>query len=142
MIPNKPELIDYLEAIAMSTTDDTDFDNLIITLHGYLRILPEALCTNFKIFNGHPGDIVNYPELKGKDPVDRVTPEMKTIGAVIHKVTAGVDEGEIVAHETDCNPTYIENKFGIETVMSNHFKPIRQISEDLWIEFLQKQFKI
>jgi len=42
----------------------------LITLHGYLRILPASFIKNFKgsIYNGHPGLISSYPELKGKDP--------------------------------------------------------------------------
>ena len=41
----------------------------LITLHGYLRIIPENICKQCKhIYNGHPGLINMYPELKGKDP--------------------------------------------------------------------------
>ena len=36
----------------------------ILTLHGWLRIMPPELCTSYPIYNGHPGLITQYPELK------------------------------------------------------------------------------
>ena len=42
--------------------------NPIITLHGWLRIMSPWMCENYDIYNGHPGLITVYPELKGKDP--------------------------------------------------------------------------
>jgi folate-dependent phosphoribosylglycinamide formyltransferase PurN len=76
-----------------------DPSSVIITLHGYLRIIPEHICNKYTIYNGHPGAIDLYPELKGKDPQVR-TWENKgkydLIGSVVHKVTPGVDEGDII----------------------------------------------
>ena len=45
----------------------------VITLHGFLYIIPKEICKVFdgRIYNGHPGDIVEYPELKGLDPQAR-----------------------------------------------------------------------
>ena len=40
-------------------------EELLITLHGYLRIIPADICEKYTIFNGHPGAIDLYPELKG-----------------------------------------------------------------------------
>lgn len=78
----------------------------VITLNGYMRILPEEVinylhsigCT---VLNIHPAPIQLYPELRGKDPQDRLYEGIQSgkygfIGAVIHKVDAGVDTGEIV----------------------------------------------
>lgn len=76
-----------------------DLKNTIITLHGYLRILPPEVCERFKIYNGHPGAIHLYPELKGKDPQERVWNEKEKypiIGSVVHKCTPELDGGEIV----------------------------------------------
>lgn len=72
--------------------------DIIITLHGFLRILPPDICEMFEIYNGHPGDIITYPELKGKDPQAKAL-ELghPTARAVIHRVTPVVDDGEIVA---------------------------------------------
>ena len=72
----------------------------ILTCHGWLRIIPPATCLKYQIFNGHPGDIVKYPELKGKDPQQKAF-DMKLThsGTVIHRVTADVDAGPIVMHD-------------------------------------------
>ena len=73
--------------------------NTVITLHGYLRIIPEDVCNKYTMYNGHPGAIDLYPELKGKDPQVRTwenKEKYKFIGSVVHKVTPGVDEGDII----------------------------------------------
>jgi folate-dependent phosphoribosylglycinamide formyltransferase PurN len=69
----------------------------LITLNGYLRILPEEICNNYEIYNGHPGLITKYPELKGKDPQRKAFDlKLPTSGSVIHKVVKEVDSGEII----------------------------------------------
>ena len=73
--------------------------NSLITLHGWLRIIPKDICELYNIVNGHPGLITTYPELKGKDPQVRAYNEnYGVIGSVVHKVTPEVDEGEILTH--------------------------------------------
>lgn len=68
----------------------------IVTLHGWLRIIPEDICEFFDIYNGHPGDIVLYPELKGFNPQEKAfNTKLPTSGSVVHKVTAKVDDGPI-----------------------------------------------
>ena len=70
-IPKWPKEMDYLniaDDMGFSILNDKWKDNVIITLHGYLRILPACFCDNKKIYNGHPGLITKYPELKGLDP--------------------------------------------------------------------------
>ena len=90
-VPNKPTISD-LDAVLQ--------DNAVITLHGWLRIMPPVICDKYLIFNGHPGLITKYPELKGKDPqVKAHKLGHEVAGAVIHKVTAGVDEGRIIMEE-------------------------------------------
>ena len=90
-VPNKPTVSD-LDAVLQ--------DNAIITLHGWLRIMPEVICNKYLIYNGHPGLITKYPELKGKDPqVKAHKLGHEVAGAVIHKVTAGVDEGRVIMEE-------------------------------------------
>ena len=44
----------------------------LISLHGYLRILPADICERYEVYNGHPGAIDLFPELKGKDPQEKV----------------------------------------------------------------------
>jgi len=90
-LPKNPELKDYKKALK-------PFKNPLITLHGYLRIIPKEICKKYKIFNLHPGLITLHPELKGKDPQIRaIEAGHNTAGAVIHKVTPVVDDGEIIA---------------------------------------------
>ena len=90
-IPQKPELNDYTAIL-------NKFVNPLITLHGYLRIIPKEICDKYEIFNLHPGLINKFPNLKGFNPQERAfTSGYKEAGCVIHKVTPGVDEGEIVA---------------------------------------------
>jgi len=74
----------------------------IVTLHGWLNIVPGEIYEKYTIYNGHPGHIVEYPELKGKDPQEKVWKQIKAgdlpakIGSVIHRVTEEVDGGEVV----------------------------------------------
>ena len=80
----------------MQTLKESHRDD-VITLHGYLRILPEDVVLNCnRIYNGHPGLISRYPELKGKDPQVRAV-EYDYIGSVVHEVTTEVDEGKIIS---------------------------------------------
>ena len=72
-------------------------EDCVCTLHGWMRIIPETICKQYDIWNLHPGLITMYPELKGADPQWRVDQEKHDwIGLVIHKVTAGVDEGPVL----------------------------------------------
>jgi folate-dependent phosphoribosylglycinamide formyltransferase PurN len=90
-IPFNPTTEDYLKVLPQEC---------IITLHGYLRILPKDITDKYEIYNGHPGLITYYPELKGKDPQERAyLADYKYIGVVIHKVIAEVDEGEVLLQD-------------------------------------------
>jgi len=102
---------------------------LIITLHGWLRIMPPAICKNFEIYNGHPGLITKYPELKGKDPqVKMMNGDYGTMGCVLHKVTAGVDEGDVLLSKE-------VSRKGLEE--QDIFRILSNISQELWIDFLK-----
>lgn len=71
----------------------------IISLHGYLRVLPADICEKYEIYNGHPGAIDLYPELKGKDPQEKVWQNndyYTIIGSVVHRCTAELDGGEVL----------------------------------------------
>jgi folate-dependent phosphoribosylglycinamide formyltransferase PurN len=72
----------------------------LITLHGWLNIVPPAICKKYSILNGHPGLITRYEDLKGKDPQFKAWTRLKRyeyMGSVVHKVVPEVDSGEIVA---------------------------------------------
>jgi folate-dependent phosphoribosylglycinamide formyltransferase PurN len=112
------KLMDQLRNLSKTKYRET----VNITLFGYMWIIPEDVTEMFNIYNLHPGPIhlANCGWLKGKDPIERSFIEDNCFtskgikyyrqGSVIHKVTAGVDEGEIVckAHfwATDMKDAY------------------------------------
>jgi len=125
--PNKPTEKELLEIIQY-------YDNPIITLHGWLRIMPPNICNEYKIYNGHPGLITDFPELKGKDPQVRAFEGIKQgkynyAGAVLHKVVAGVDEGKVLMQERF-------NTFGVE--LDELFRILRDRSLYMWCKFLKE----
>ncbi len=120
-LPNKPVVDDY-DAVLQ--------DNAIITLHGWLRIMPKSICEKYLIYNGHPGLITEYPELKGKDPQIRAFEGKYPIaGAVLHKVVAGVDEGKVIMEERF-------NAFNLS--LDDLFRILRDRSSFMWTSFLKK----
>ena len=120
-LPNIPTLEDIENVLK---------DNAIITLHGWLRIMPPDICEKYLIYNGHPGLITKYPELKGKDPQVRAFEGKYPIaGAVIHKVVAGVDEGKVI----------LEEKFNaMDLSLDELFRILRDRSLFMWTNFLKK----
>lgn len=119
-LPNKPTVDDY---------DVVLQDNALITLHGWLRVMPPSICNKYLIYNGHPGLITEYSELKGKDPQVRAFEgKYPMAGAVIHKVTAEVDEGKIISEERF-------NTFGLE--LDDLFRILRDRSLYMWTNFLK-----
>tara|TARA_R100000231_G_scaffold94444_1_gene70890 strand:- start:1510 stop:2016 length:507 start_codon:yes stop_codon:yes gene_type:complete len=120
-LPNIPTLEDIENVLE---------DNAIITLHGWLRIMPPDICEKYSIYNGHPGLITKYPELKGKDPQVRTFEgKYPVAGAVIHKVVAGVDEGKVI----------MEEKFNaINLSLDELFRILRDRSLFMWTNFLKK----
>ena len=120
-VPNKPT-VDDLDAVLQ--------DNAIITLHGWLRIMPSVICDKYLIYNGHPGLITKYPELKGKDPQVRAFKgKYPVAGAVIHKVTAGVDEGRVIMQEY-FNATQLD--------LDGLFRILRDRSLYMWSNLLKQ----
>ena len=119
---NKPELYEYMWLLGQ-------VEDPIITLHGWLRVLPEEVCNKYQIFNGHPGLITKYPELKGKDPqIKAFNLKHEVMGCVIHKVTAGVDEGKVLKED-------FWNAWKITE--EEMWKVFKMRSCFLWIEFLK-----
>ena len=120
---NKPTKREYLEVLQY-------FNDPIITLHGWLRVLPPKVCNSYEIYNGHPGLITEYPELKGKDPQVRAFEgKYEVAGAVIHKVIAGVDEGKVIMEERF-------NAFDLS--LDDLFRILRDRSLYMWTNFLKK----
>lgn len=122
-IMNDPTELDY--TIAIGSIWSTD---LFISLHGYMRVIPKKICEMYDIYNGHPGLITKYPELKGKDPQQKAwVGAYKTSGCVIHKVTAEVDGGEVLA----------EIEVNIGGTLDDTISILHRNSIDLWENFLR-----
>ena len=78
LVEKKPSVQRYHEAIR---------DGSVVTLHGWLRIVPEEICDKYEIYNGHPGLITEYPELKGKELEQKVNSKVKKeLKRKVHKI--------------------------------------------------------
>lgn len=109
------------------------FKNPVITLHGWLRIIPEEICNKYEIYNGHPGDTITYPELKGKDPQKRAYElNLPYSGVILHKVIPEVDSGEVIGSDL----VYIK-----ELNLSEIFHTLHNISIKLWVKYLPELLK-
>ena len=107
------------------------YEDPIITLHGWLRIMPPEICNKYEIYNGHPGLITKYPELKGKDPQMRAWEgDYEFCGSVLHRVTEGVDEGEIIS-----SASFTKDMLDV----NDYFRILREMSSNLWVEFLREK---
>lgn len=120
----RPTVQDYFQVIP---------PNAVVTLNGYLKIVPPEVCDAYTIFNGHPGLITEYPELKGKDPQQKAF-DLKhpRIGCVIHEVTKELDGGKILAEsfwEIGYVPVSLPMMFAI----------LHDMSVALWIQFLKER---
>lgn len=122
----KPTVSDYKQFIG------SDKDTLV-TLHGWLRIVPREVCEHYNnIWNLHPGLITKYPELKGKDPQERVFNKSHLypdIGVVIHEVVPEVDEGPIKIEKS------IKNIFANKDDL---YYNLHSIATEAWSEFLNE----
>lgn len=119
-LPKNPELKDYKKALKK-------FKEPVITLHGYLRILPKDICKKYEIYNLHPGLITEYPELKGKDPQIRaIEAGHPRVGCVIHRVIPEVDEGEIILSNAINTLTVPKERISLN---------LRSLATVMWYEF-------
>jgi folate-dependent phosphoribosylglycinamide formyltransferase PurN len=134
-----PGLLDLDSSIVIGTHAElmATLKNLpetaLVTLHGYLRILPAEIVERFEIINGHPGDIVKYPaELKGKDPQAKaIELGLPSTGVVLHKAVAEVDAGEILKYE--------ERTIHAGTTTEQLILDLKAIQLDLWCELLRER---
>ena len=105
----------------------------LISLHGYLRILPADICEKYEIYNGHPGAIDLYPELKGKDPQMKVwqdNTKYSIIGSVVHKCTAELDGGEVL------KAVHLRNR---NSTVEELFSSLKMTSLSAWNFFLREK---
>lgn len=106
--------------------------NDLVTLNGWLRIVPPEICKMYTIVNGHPGLITRYPELKGFDPQKRFwsnRDKYEYYGSVVHEVTAEVDEGKVLSVS--------EKKIG--RLEEDPFNILKETSLDAWLDFFKQQ---
>lgn len=119
-LPVKPAVADYEQVLSK-------FNNPVVTLHGYLRIIPPEICKKYEMYNLHPGLIDKHPSLKGYNPQERAFREgYKLAGCVIHRVVPEVDAGEILLSQG----VFIEHKSLNEVYQSLH-----GVALDLWKSF-------
>ena len=132
-IPKWPRDIDYMniaDYMGYSILNGKWKDNVLVTLHGYLRILPTCFCDNTRIYNGHPGLITKYPELKGFNPQKKAfeAGTYKTVGSVIHEVIPELDSGDVVTEGEIIND--FDN-------LENCTLALHDLSIQLWTKFLK-----
>ena len=111
-----------------------DIDNTIITLNGWLRIVPPDKCSKYNIYNGHPGLITRYPELKGKDPQQRAWDDLHKyykVGSVVHKVVEEVDAGDV--------ETVSEASTASILTIDDTYDALRKTSLEAWYSFLKER---
>ena len=99
----------------------------VVTLHGWLRIIPKTICSRYEIYNGHPGLATKYPELKGYNPQKRAVgyPE---IGAIIHECIPELDAGRVIFQKSISNSGFSEEEV---------YNELYKLSGDLWVQFLK-----
>ena len=105
----------------------------IVTLHGWMRIVPGSICDNYDIYNLHPGLIDEYPELKGKDPQQQVFNMLNTpshVGCVIHRATAELDAGPIVMTRR------VINHYATPNILIN---VLHEMASDMWVDFFESE---
>jgi phosphoribosylglycinamide formyltransferase-1 len=69
----------------------------LVVSAGFMRILPEAITTRFRIINSHPALLPLFP---GAHAVrDALAAGADETGTSIHWVDAGVDTGEVIVQE-------------------------------------------
>ena len=127
------------EAKTLDILENLEFniDKTLITLNGWLKIVPTDKCNNYNIYNGHPGLITKYPELRGKDPQQRAWDNIDNyneIGSVVHRVVEEVDAGEITSEEM-VSTEYIGS-------LDATYNALRTTSFDAWYRFLKERLYI
>lgn len=113
----------------------------LITLNGYMGVLPGYVLEyldsiHCQVYNIHPAPIQVYPELRGKDPQERLYEGLRNgtygyIGAVIHKVDTGVDTGEIVHQKLKMPPVCFTKE--------DIYRELHELGTQMWVEFFEER---
>ena len=121
-VNTKPTVEEYFSVIP---------EGSLVTMHGWLRIMPPEVCEKYEIYNLHPAPLKMYPDLKGFTPQERVYNEKRDFsGNTIHKCIAEVDAGEILAENTLFVRGFTLDQIFFET----HKK-----ATELWVDFLKER---
>lgn len=131
-LQRNPTVEEYKESIKQAD---------LVTLHGFLRILPHEICNRYRIYNGHPGLITVYPELKGKDPQKKAWEnhtKYSVHGHVIHKVILEVDAGSVISTK-QIESKDIHKDF---SSIDGYIRALHRLATENWVEFVQKQINI
>ena len=129
MLPNKPTVEDYRRVLS----EELYGKDYVISLHGWLRIMPAEIIKEYPVmYNGHPGLINKYPELKGKDPQKKAWDlDLPTSGCVIHRVTEEVDGGSIMRSD----------EISLRNLdMDMVFEKLHDLSIQQWVNFLRRHW--
>jgi folate-dependent phosphoribosylglycinamide formyltransferase PurN len=135
-LPNKPSVEDYRRVLSEELYGE-DYaiytKDYVISLHGWLRIMPKEIVREYPVmYNGHPGLINKYPELKGKDPQKKAWDlDLPISGCVIHRVTEKLDGGPIMRSQE----ISIRN-LDMEVI----FKKLHDLSIQQWASFLKRHW--
>lgn len=128
-LPYKPAVQDYVNMIH---NNRALFEDCLITLHGYLRIIPDFLCNEYTVINSHPGDItVQDGILKGYNPQEKAFRlGLDASGSTIHRCTPELDGGEIF----DVQKVSIKGQSLDQVYATLHDNSVNQ-----WIKFLSTE---
>ena len=122
-LEKKPSIQDYKNILRQ---DD------LITLHGWLRIVPAEICNDYNIYNLHPAPLSRYPHLKGKDPQKRTIENgLKYGGSTIHVCSPELDSGQIISETS----VFLDDAKDDQ----EKYNRIYNSSFSLWKTFLKKQ---
>ena len=123
VVPNKPSIEEY----------DTFLDeSTIVTMHGWLRIVPPAICERYKIYNLHPAPLTRYPFLKSKDPQKRcIEQDLEYGGNTLHECSSELDSGKII-YEDEVRIRGYSVDVAYDAIYASAFK--------LWKKFLINEF--
>ncbi len=128
LIDEKPTVEQYLDNLNMYITED----EYLITLHGFLRIIPSDVLQQFKMYNMHPGLITKYEILKGKDPQKKAfNLKLPTSGCVIHEVSDVLDGGRIVLQSQEIDISNLQ--------LSDIIKRLKEEGLKCWLQFFAEE---
>lgn len=112
------------------TLREPHYRDALITLHGYMKIIPKDLCESREIWNGHPGLINYYSELRGKDPQEKTWENISSyqfIGSVVHRVTDKIDDTSTIKNYCMVNNTCKSKE--------DLYNTLRRTSLVSWLQF-------